>query len=488
MRLGELLKDCKLTCSVSDLEQDVNGIATNSKLVKKGDIFICLNGENFNANDYVEEAIKNGASFVISDQLLANDKIISTSDARESYALISKNYFSRCCDKLKLIAVTGTNGKTTTTNLIGEILRDAGLKVGIIGTEGANYNNKLTPTGFTTPDPYALHSLFKDMYENGVEYVVMEASAHAIELKKLSGIKFEIGVLTNITEDHLDYFKTMDNYSKCKLSFFNKNNMKLAIVCADDDYARTLIDNVDVPLVSYGLEMPSDIFAVNVDTSFDSTKFVCNCLNEVFPIKTNLIGNYNVENSLAGITVARSIGVPSKLLQMSLRYIKPVEGRFNVITCKGINIVIDYAHTPDGLEKVISTARELTKGKVVTLFGCGGNRDRLKRPIMGDIASRLSDIIVITSDNPRFEEPLEIIEEIKKGVSGDYLVIENRKNAIEKAIELCETGDTLIIAGKGGEKYQEIKGEKLPYNDFDVVYGAFRNQISEVNGEQNGNS
>lgn len=173
---------------------------------------------------------------------------------------------------------------------------------------------------------------------------------------------------------------------------------------------------------------------------------------------------------------------------MSLRYIKPVEGRFNVITCKGINIVIDYAHTPDGLEKVISTARELTKGKVVTLFGCGGNRDRLKRPIMGDIASRLSDIIVITSDNPRFEEPLEIIEEIKKGVSGDYLVIENRKNAIEKAIELCETGDTLIIAGKGGEKYQEIKGEKLPYNDFDVVYGAFRNQISEVNGEQNGNS
>lgn len=466
---------------------ELAGICTDSRKAKPGDIFICLEGVNEDGNKYIAEALGNGARAVVTSKPNELDCGITVSDTREAYALISKNFYNKASDRLKLIAVTGTNGKTTTVNLIAEILKSCGKNAATIGTMGINYNGKEYDTGMTTPDPDCLHMHFHKMLEEGVEYAVMEASAHAIALKKLAGLKFEIGVLTNITQDHLDFFGDMDRYAKTKLSFFNDKTMKLGLVCADDARARTLLEKANVTTLSYGLDNPSDIFAVNIEDGFDRTRFICNVLDDIVPIKTNLVGRYNVSNSLAAIGVCRILGLSSEKIARAIRYVSPVEGRFNVIKHPKCNIVVDYAHTPDGLENVLLAARQMTTGKLVALFGCGGNRDRTKRPIMGQVASRLADKIILTSDNPRFEEPISIIKEVEAGIPKDtpYEICENRAKAIALGLDQCGKGDTLVIAGKGGERYQDIKGEKIPYNDFDAVYAYFREHITNIKVDEN---
>ncbi len=480
MKLYKLLEGVKAWSSVTNEDIEITGISIDSRTCKKGDIFIALNGVKNRGDDYISQAIANGAKAIVSQNTSDRDGEIIVQDAREAYALICKNFYDRACDKLKIIGVTGTNGKTTTATLIADILKGCKKNVGLIGTLGVSYDDNAYDTGFTTPDPHILHKCFKEMLDDGVEYVVMEASAHAIALKKLSGIKFEIGVLTNITQDHLDFFKDMDRYAYTKLSFFNKDNMKCGLINSDDERARRLLDTANLPIISYGLDNPSDIFAINIDSSFDGTSFVCNCLDNIVPIKTNLVGRYNVSNALAAIGVCNAIGVNINQIAFNLRYISPVEGRFNIIKHKNFNIVVDYAHTSDGIENILKSAKPLTKGRLIALFGCGGDRDKLKRPIMGRVASEIADKLWLTSDNPRSEEPLGIIKEIEKGVPSkmDYEVCENRALAIEKALDDCKEGDTLVILGKGAEKYQEIKGEKVPYNDFDEVYKYFRKHIT----------
>lgn len=469
---------------------EIGGVCIDSRKAKPGDIFICLNGVNANGTDYISEAIEKGARAVVCEDDIDLVNAIKVKDARFAYALISKNFYGKACDRLRIIAVTGTNGKTTTTNLIAQVLKSCGAHIATVGTMGIRYDNVNLDTGFTTPDPHILHKAFADMEQAGVEYVVMEASAHAIALKKLEGINFEIGVLTNITQDHLDYFKTMDRYAQTKLSFFNKKNMKLGIVCIDDAYAQTLLATSNVPLVTYGLKVPSDIWAENIKSTLSNTRFVCNCFGEKVNIKTNMAGAYNVGNTLAAIGVCKSIGLDLGMVATYLGYTTPVEGRFNVIKHPKCNVVIDYAHTPDGLANVLSCVRGFAKGRVIALFGCGGDRDRAKRSVMGRIASENADFVVLTNDNPRYEEPMDIINEIKVGVDeSKCAVIENRKDAICETLDLCKKNDILVILGKGGEKYQEIKGEKVPYNDFDVVYGYFRERIKAVKGahyEHNG--
>ena len=460
---------------------EIGGICIDSRKAKPGDIFVCLNGVNANGKNFVDEALSNGARAFVCEESTAFVNAIKVKDARAAYSQISKNFYDRACDKLRIIAVTGTNGKTTTTNLIAEILKSCGANVATVGTMGIKYGDVILDTGFTTPDPHILHKAFKEMAASGVEYVIMEASAHAIALKKLVGINFEIGVLTNITQDHLDYFKTMECYANTKLSFFNKNNMKLGLICIDDPYAQSLLSSSDVPLVTYGQKVPSDISAENVKCTLSGTRFTCNCLGEKVNIKSNMTGSYNVSNALAAIGVCKSIGLDLNMIATYFGYIKPVEGRFNVIKHPKCSVVIDYAHTPDGLENVLKCAREHAKGNLIALFGCGGDRDREKRPLMGKIACENADLVVLTNDNPRFEEPSEIINQIKAGVDESKCVtIENRKDAICQTLDRCNKNDILVILGKGAEKYQEIKGEKLPYNDFDVVYGYFRERIKSV--------
>ena len=452
------------------LDKEICDISIDSRKTKPGDIFFAMKGWKQNGNDYVLAALKNGAEIVVSEQDLPFDNVVIVDNVRAAYAKACKNFFESACDRLKLIGITGTNGKTTTTNIVASILKAAGKKVGVIGTLGAEYNQTHVETGMTTPDPYMLHKLFKSMFSQGIEYAIMEVSAHALALDKLEGIKFEIGVLTNITEDHLDYFENMENYAKAKMSFFRPEKVKLAIVFGEDDYGKNLIINPKVPTICYGKKFGFDVSGRNIKTDFGGSEFVCDYLGQQFKIKSHLVGQYNVENLLGAIAVTRSLGISEENVSKGIANLLPVEGRFNILNFKNKNIVIDYAHTPDGLEKVLKTARSLSGNKLVCIFGCGGNRDKQKRPIMGKIASSLADDVIITSDNPRFEEPQEIIKQIENGCVKPCLTICERQQAIEYALKKYKNKTTIVIAGKGAEQYQEIKGVQYPYSDFEVVY------------------
>ncbi len=472
MKLAELLEDVDIKVDKKKIEKiNVSGIKIDSRQVEQGDVFVAIKGENFDGNDYINVALSRGASCIITEKNFDGEKIITVDNARSAYAIMSKNFFGRACDQLKIIAITGTNGKTTTSNLCADIMRAAGYKVGVIGTLGAKIDGDPKDTGFTTPDPFLLHSILYEMKEKGVEYVFMEASAHALALNKLDGITFEIGVLTNITEDHLDFFGNMDSYADAKLKLFKKEKCKLGIYCDGKDYIQSLKEKSDIRLLSYGFNGSCDISCEVLKKDFDSSRIVCrDYKNKVFSIEIPLQGQFNIENSLAAIAVCRNLGISFYNIIDAFKVIKPVEGRFNIIKNGDVNIVVDFAHTPDGLEKVLQTAIELAKGKVVAIFGCGGNRDKLKRPIMGEIASKYADEIILTSDNPRFEQPMKIIQDIEKGVvNANYRVIQNRRKAIEFALNHYKDNETIIIAGKGAEKYQEIQGVKYPYSDFEVI-------------------
>lgn len=480
MLVKELLDGVDYEGELEEIE--IKDIKIDSRTIEEGDIFIALHGRQESGEKFINDALKRGARIVLSEEENKDKRVIKVASTRSAYALVCKNFFDKACDNLKIIAITGTNGKTTTATITKEVLGYAGLRTAVIGTLGAG-EKELQDTGFTTPDPYALHRIFKEMYSQGVECVVMEASAHALALHKLDGIKFEIGVLTNVTEDHLDFFGDMGTYAQAKFKLFEPNKIKLGIVCCDDIYGRKLFANAKVPMVSYGLGEGNDITAFDIENRGLQTQFVCKALGREFKVTSPLVGDYNVENMLACVGSCMAMGVPIELIRLGLSCVNQVEGRFNVITMGGVKIVIDFAHTPDGLEKVLLSARKLTGGHLKVLFGCGGDRDRLKRPIMGKVAEDFADEVYLTSDNPRFENPEEIMKEIASGMSKPCKMITNRKDAIRQILSSAQIGDTIVLAGKGGEKYQDINGEKLPYNDFDEVYLFYRNKIKEVENE-----
>lgn len=471
MLLKDLMKGIKLNNNIDAfLDVDINKICIDSNKVQEGDIFICINGSKENGTKYYMNALEKGASFIVTEENLDIKNQIIVDSTREVFALLCKNYYKSCCDKMKIVGITGTNGKTTTSYIIYQILKNYGKKVGIIGTLGIKFDDIEYENPWTTPDPDLLHEIFEKMYKRDIEYVIMEVSAHAIEQKKIEGIKFEIGVLTNITQDHLDYFKNMDNYANTKLSFFDKKHIKLGVLNSDDNYSRKIINAEKLPVLSYGIDNPCDVFAIDMQTQMKGSKFTCNLLDNIYDVETNLVGEYNIQNILASMTVCSVLGVGYESMLETLSKIKPIEGRFNVITFKGINIVIDFAHTPDGIEKLLLTAKFVTEGKLYCVFGCGGNRDKDKRHKMGKITENICDFVCVTSDNPRYENPLSIISDIEKGMEKDNHIIEPlRYEAIKKIFLKCRSGDTLVIAGKGGERYQEINGVKENYNDYDAV-------------------
>ncbi len=465
MQLKNLVKNVK---NFGDLE--ISNVCREHEKVKKNDAFFCFSKDKATAFERCEAALKNGAAVCFSHFDFQNERILKTNDPRGMFAKACAAFYNRVCDTLKIVGITGTNGKTTTSYIIAEMLKRNGKKVGIIGTSGVVYGGKTYDCPLTTPDADFLHKTFKDMSDAGVEYVVMEVSAHAIEQKRIDGIKFEIGVLTNITQDHLDYFKTFDAYAQTKLSFFTKEHMKRAIICSDDNNAFNFLPKCRVPYQTYGILSPSDTFAIDILCSMTGTRFVANVCDEVVDIKTNLIGKYNVYNSLAALAVCKCLGLNSKELALGMNFINPVEGRFNVFNVDGKFVVVDYAHSPDSLMNVLTTAKSLTDKKVFVVFGCGGNRDRDKRGKMGRIAENFADFVCLTDDNPRFEEEMDIIKEIESGMKKGHFVEPDRRVAIIKMISLARPGDIVVIAGKGAEKYQEIKGQKYPYNDYDVIY------------------
>lgn len=486
MKVSKLLSNVKVLNNFNN-DLDIYEIRKNSKEVKVGDVFFDLSSSYEKGLNNAKEAVSNGASLVVSENRLPIDNLCLVEDVHSVFGKACANFYDNPAQKMKLIGITGTNGKTTTTHLISQALKGLGKKVGTIGTMGVKFDGRVLDYSMTTPDADILQKSFYDMQKSGVEYVVMEVSAHAISQKRVEGLKFDVGVLTNITQDHLDYFDTMENYRDCKLSFFTSEHIKSAVVCADDESGRKLLKKIKVPCISYGLNNPADVFAIGIRGGLEGTEFYGNILDFVSMIKTNLVGDYNVLNVLASLATIASLGLDLEKAVESLEYILPVEGRFNVVKYKGKYIIIDFAHTPDGLENVLSTAKKICKGKLYCVFGCGGNRDSDKRPKMGAIAERLCDYVCLTNDNPRKEDPAKIVYDIEKGMKKSHFVELDRQSAISKMINLSKKDDVIIIAGKGGEKYQIVGDKKLDYNDFDAVYKVINGDKKKEIKEKYGN-
>ncbi len=476
MKLYELISVIDYIEFKGDTIINVKGIAIDSKKVKKSDIFVCIEGTRVDSHRYISQAIARGAvAIVCSKDIESSVPIIKVTDTREAYARLCTRFFDTPSSKLKIISITGTNGKTTITYILKAIFEQARYKCGIIGTNGTIYSDKVLPATLTTPDSYELNKILADMVDCGVEYVFMEASAHAIALKKLCGIKSEIGVFTNISQDHLDFFKSMENYAATKISYFQSEYMKMAVVNADDDKYPIISRKCKMPIITYGLNSPADIFAINYHIVKGGCKYIVNVFDDILDITTTLYGEHNVYNAISAMAVAKLSGIDNESIIRALYQIKEINGRFNVIQDCGRFIVIDFAHSPDSLSNLLTSARMLTNGRLICVFGCGGDRDKSKRPIMGIIVGNLSDYAIITSDNPRYEEQDDITEDIVSGIIStdcEYNCINDRADAIAHAIAISVAEDIIVIAGKGAETYIEIKGEKTPYSDKQTVINA----------------
>lgn len=467
MKLKALLKDVKVKNAKNIHNEDINNVCISTKNVQEGDIFVCLKGQNFDGHNFMQKAKDNGAKVFIVEQINEDfDGVqIEVENTREALSYLARNMYTPN-KKLKIIGITGTNGKTTTTHMLANILNCANKSVGIIGTEGIKYNGKVINLNMTTPDPVELFKYLKQMGDEGVEYVVMEVSAHAIYLNKINALKFYAKALTNITEDHLDFFKTMEKYSLTKLNFILEGK-QIKVVNADDEMGNELA-KVYKKIYTYSIDGKANAVAYNL--SEDCSKYMLNLKNKILEIDGKVLGKYNVENALCASLLAKLMGIKDVHITNGLSTFNSVEGRMNIYRNGDKMVVVDFAHTPDAIKKLLTTIRPFTKGKLICLFGCGGNRDAQKRSIMGKIASEYSDYVYITNDNPRFEKPEDIANMIKSGINGNnYEIILDRKEAINKAVRQMQDGDVLLLCGKGAENYMEINGQKYDYSDKEEV-------------------
>lgn len=473
MTLQKLLEGIKTVGGNFKPQTEIKNVRINSKDVEEGDLFICMRGTRDDGNAHLGEI---DCRFVaVTETVPDNPKTeyVLVESARRAYALISSNYFSKPQNDMKFVAVVGTNGKTSTAHYVSSILSFCGFKTGLIGTEGHYILGEKVGASLTTPDPYEFYELLFKMRAKGVEVVVSEVSAHAIYLDKLYGIVADLAILTNVSQDHLDFFKDYKTYEETKLSYFTAEHVKKAVVNVDDKSGAKLLarlENSGLPHIAYGLNNPADAFAIDVSENVDGIKFVANVNDVVFDVRSGLYGMFNVYNLLAALTIAAEFGLTAEQLSSAARRVRAVKGRFSILRGEKGDIIIDYAHTPDGLKNLLITARSITKARLITVFGCGGDRDRGKRALMAAVAEKYSDFTVVTSDNPRFENPESIISDVEAGFSGtEFKSFTDRTEAIAFALSEMSEGDTVVIAGKGNEDYLEIRGKKLPYSDFDVA-------------------
>ena len=473
MKLEEILKYIRFKEVTGNTNIEISGLCTNSQEVQEGDLFFCYAGGKFDSHECISEVIENGAAAVVCERKLdCSLPQIITENGREQIAGAARAFYGFPDKKLKIVGVTGTNGKTTTTYMLDSIFKSDGKQTGTIGTLGISYGGNFIAPELTTPDPVFLFSVLADMVEAGVEYVFMEVSAHALYYNKISGLTFEAGIFTNCTQDHLDFFGNMKNYADCKKLLFKNGRCKKCVINSDDALGVEILSTVK-NAVTYGLQNPADVFAVDVRESLDGTTFVLNLQDELYEIKLCLTAIHNVYNAMAAAACAKILGIKISGIAKGLFELKKVSGRLErVARYNGADIFVDFAHTPDGLEKSLQSLKKLCKGKLYCLFGCGGNRDKSKRPIMGKVVATYADFCIITSDNPRYEDPYDIISEIENGVKEKrkkYVTVSEREIATEYAIRLLEMGDILLVAGKGGEQYQEIMGIKHSYDDNTVI-------------------
>jgi UDP-N-acetylmuramoyl-L-alanyl-D-glutamate--2,6-diaminopimelate ligase len=474
MRIEDLIKIIE--------KRRTGGITDKSGLVGKDFIFVAVKGAKADGSRFINEAVKNGAKFVVCDSKTktVNPKSISFVKVRDTRGALSElavSFYKDPSRKIKVIGVTGTNGKTTITYLLEALLKEAKLPAGVIGTINYRFKNKIIPAKNTTPGPLELHSMLSGMFKDGARYVAMEVSSHALDQKRVSGINFHSAIFTNLTQDHLDYHKNFSNYFAAKSKLFKEIGLKSFVVINNDDkYSRRLKKITSARIITYGIDNPATVRASGIKSGALCTEFELSVCGENIKLKTNLIGRHNVYNVLAVAAWGIKEGISLKVIKSALEKFSQVPGRLErFVSKKGFCVFVDYAHTDDALKNVLSSLRQLAPGKLITLFGCGGDRDKLKRPKMGKIATELSDFAVITSDNPRMEKPESIIQDILNGVKkNNYCVITQRRKAIRKALALAKRGDIVLLAGKGHENYQVLNGRIMHFDDREEVRRCLR--------------
>lgn len=464
-------------------DTEITGIAYDSRKVTDGNVFVCIKGYETDGHRFAASAAAQGAAVIVAaDKLDVDVPVIYVENSRKTIAKLAAVFYGKPAEKLKLIGITGTNGKTTITYLIKSILEYAGKRVGVIGTNQNIIGDKLLLTKSTTPttpNALELQQLFTEMVCHGAEYVVMEVSSHALELDRVYGCEFEVGVFTNLTQDHLDFHKTMENYLNAKAKLFGIS--KKGVVNFDDEGGKKIAEKEEcADIIKVGLGDGCDLKAQNLSFSSRGAEFEIVYKGNVYPAKIQIPGQFSVYNAICAVAAVLQLGISIEDVIAGLATATGVVGRVEVVpTDTDYTVIIDYAHTPDGLENIIKCVKGFAEGRVITLFGCGGDRDNTKRPIMGEIAGRLSDYSIITSDNPRTEAPEKIVREIEEGMKrtdGEYTLICDRREAIGYALDFAEKGDVIILAGKGQETYQIIGKEKHDFDERIEVYKHLRNR------------
>jgi UDP-N-acetylmuramoyl-L-alanyl-D-glutamate--2,6-diaminopimelate ligase len=482
MRLQELLTHLHPLIPYSGENPEITSIENDNRKVQHGSLFICIKGYTVDGHDFAEKAVKSGAVAVLAEHPLPLDvPVIVVKDTNRAMAVIADAYYDQPTKKLQLIGITGTNGKTTTSHLIEKILTDQGKKLGLIGTMYTKIGETTLETKNTTPESLTLQKIFKQMVEVNVETAVMEVSSHALDLGRVHGCDYNIAVFTNLTQDHLDYHHTMEEYKRSKGLLFSQlgntfdvEHPKFAVLNVDDQATETFMKSTAAHVVTYGIDKDADFQAENIQMTPTGTTFELKMEDIRYPVHIQLIGKFSVYNVLASIATAYVSGVPIHDIVRSIESVKGVAGRVELVDAgQDFSVIVDYAHTPDSLENVLKTIRQFAKKKIFVLIGCGGDRDRTKRPLMAKIACKYATDPIFTSDNPRSEDPLAILKDMEAGVTGiEHLVIPDRKEAIIHAIKSAATGDVILIAGKGHETYQIIGSQVFDFDDRMVARNA----------------
>ena len=474
MKLKELLTGLEILSANVDLETEIAQVCYDSREVKPGDLFVALSGYTVDGHKFIPQAMASGAAAVLCQTAPEGGEIpyVQTADSRRALAAVGANFFGHPADGMTMVGVTGTNGKTTSTYLLKAILEARGEKVGLIGTNQNMIGEEALPTERTTPESFELQKLFARMRDAGCTYVVMEVSSHALFLDRVYGVRYKVGAFTNLTQDHLDFHKTMEDYCDAKAILFR--NCETGVVNAADPWTSRLLKDATCKVVSFSSTGGADLRAEDAVLAADHVAFTAVHGEERVPVRVNIPGHFMIDNALGVLGTALALGIPLEESAAVLVRVPHVKGRVEVVPTPGkdYTVLIDYAHSPDSLVNVLTTVKGFAKGRTVALFGCGGDRDRAKRPKMGRAAAEIADFVIVTTDNPRTERPADIIADILPGLEGTGTpceVIEDRVEAIHWALGHARAGDVVILCGKGHETYQEVGHEKRHMDEREIV-------------------
>lgn len=479
MQLQKLLQNIPYT-NIQGTEQiEINHIVYDSRKVEKGDVFVCISGFQTDGHRYIPMALEKGAVAIVTEREVSdipqNVTVIQTENNRKTLAQMAVVYYENPTKSLCMIGVTGTNGKTSITYYIQSILSEAGNKTGVIGTIENRIGDTIIPTERTTPESLELQALLQRMKQEDVSHVMMEVSSHSLDLHRVDGVAYDVAVFTNLTQDHLDYHKTMENYRKAKGLLFAKSEK--SVINMDDDAGQYMADCANGSVMTYGIDKDADLKAEQIVVSAEGTMFTLLYKQKSYAVQLHTPGRFSVYNALGAIGACLCLGMDIETVLKGISKNKGIAGRFQSIhSKKGCTAIVDYAHTPDGLVNVLQTAREFAKGRLIAVFGCGGDRDKTKRPIMGECGGKFADYCILTSDNPRTEDPIQILRDVEvgtKSVTKNYEIEPDRKKAIQRAVSLANTNDVILIAGKGHETYQIFADKTIHFDDVEEVQNAF---------------